>query len=166
MDFATAIEKDLKERVSDASLKEPLNRVAEMHERSAEKMSDQSMNPDGSRREKLSPRHAKAKEKKGRQANPDLYYTGKARNSLDYRTQDKEIKFSYRDAKASEYMYDHEHGVNGMPQRRYFPNEKDNSVPNSQNDMQSAPQQRNIAEVEKILNEHFNQDRTIKVKSG
>lgn len=164
MTFATAIEKDLKERVSDASLKEPLNRVAEMHKRSAEKMSDQSMNPDGTSRKKLSQRHQKAKQKKGRQPNPDLYYTGKARNSLDYRAQGKEIKFTYRDANASEYMYDHEHGTNGMPQRRYFPNENDSSISN--NDMNSPPQQQNIKEVEKILAEHFNQDRTIKVTSG
>lgn len=164
MNLAKAIEKDLMERVSDASLKEPLNRVAELHKRSAENMSERSVNPDGTPRKRLSERHRAAKRKKGLQANPDLYYTGTAQNSLDYRTQGKGIKFSYRDAKASEYMYDHEHGENGMPQRRYFPNESDPSI--AQNDMQSAPQQENIREVEKILNEHFNQDRTIKVTSG
>jgi hypothetical protein len=154
-DIQNAIAKDLESVTSDSSMREVYDEVADMYEESLWEANVKSKNPDGSARVPLHPFYRDFKSSKGRSTKPDFIYSGKAKDSFYATPNNEGVKFGFSDAKASQYMYDHEFGENGMPERRMMPTEEDTK--------NSTEQKENRDGVEQILLDHLSKKRVVNV---
>lgn len=160
--ISSAIYEDLLERMTllDES-NSVLDQASEVHKDSIIKQSDMGQGADGSTFEPLSEMYGAHKGAVTGRSTPDLRYgVGKpsALDVLDHEIYESDSSSFYfnGDPQMDEYMQEHQEGINGMPERRWFPDA-------SRGDDNTPPQQANKDLVEQIIAEHFNEPRTINV---
>ncbi len=153
--------KDLKEISSPDNLRDVYSATGKIIQDSIEQLNERGLDPDGSPRTPLSNDdgggmylgYADQKSQMGKNPIPDFDLTGTAKNSLDFDfNADKGISFSYNSSDAGQYMYLHENGLKGMPERRQFAVDRD---------AQSEPQKQVTEEIGVELEKLFNKPRTI-----
>lgn len=152
--LAKTIVDDVASMLTGSSFLAIANDIGNVIHDSIEEGNELAENPDGSNRQDLSPFYAEEKRMRLKRDVADFDFTGRAKESLMYNTDEDGLSFFHGNAEADEYMYDHEFGNNGMPERRQFAVESD---------MSGARQQGVTQHIEVIIEEHLNTDRVIHV---
>ena len=163
--LGTKIAQDIRNRFNSGEFtKKVVEPSSDIHISSIRKLSKQGKDASGGDFFPLNEPYAKDKQEQGGSGIADLYSADSSEHALDdmYATsQDKGFDLEFKSAHQEDYMGAHYEGSRArgdfgdMPVRKWFPTE---------NDMSKPPQQRNIEQIEKIIERYINEDRTIRVK--
>lgn len=155
MNLAKVIELDIETRFKSHVIKDVYVDIANHYQSSIQDANRRSLDPDGTEREPLSDTepyfYRRNKMNWVGNGDPNLILSGEAEGSLGI--YDTEDGFEmYHSGRPDEYMYLHETGTGGMPERRQFPTNEDS---------QSSFQAQNVDFVRKTIEQHLNKKRRI-----
>ena len=158
MDLGRVIQLDVETRFKPHVIKEVYQQIGLHYREDIRKTNRDALDPDGTPRQELSDNspyfYARNKLRDVGNDEPNLIYTERAEQSLGVYNTNEGFEMYHSNAESDSYMYLHETGSGGMPERRQFPTTEDSD---------ESFQQKNVEFVEKALEEHRNKNRRIVV---